>query len=135
MKKTKISQLNDTLGKSCLVALSYFNHNNQAIKQSVIAGKVIAVDIELGITLALSITDKSPQCSTSKAANLIIPADLSCWFNAPQGDFYASENKVKIANPHFLVTWDIHQTKADKKEGEQQWWQWFPRTEIPRINT
>jgi hypothetical protein len=131
---TSIHHLKDTLEKTCLVALSYFDSNNQALKQSVIAGKVIAVDKEVGITLMLFTENESLPESQNKTAKLIIPADLSCWFTAPQGDFHTSNGEAKITNPDFLVTWDIHQTKEDKKEGEQQWWQWFPRTEAPQIN-
>jgi len=34
---------------------------------------------------------------------------------------YTNVADLKIINPDFLVTWDIHQTSDDKEDREQQW--------------
>lgn len=126
--------IEDTLQKNCLVGLSYFNVQEQLLKQTILAGKVVSVDEEMGITIALF--DKNMKVN-SQSANFILPNDLSCWFNAPKGEFHTTQADVKIINPDYLVTWDIYQTKADenssKQDGEQQWWKWYPRTEKPEI--
>lgn len=129
-----LNTIEDTLQKTCLVGLSYFNVQEQMLKQTILAGKVIAVDKEMGITIALF--DKNMTVNP-QSANFILPSDLSCWFTAPQGEFHTTQAEVKIINPDYLVTWDIYQTKANEKsskqEGEQQWWKWRPRTEKPEI--
>jgi len=126
--------IEDTLQKNCLVGLSYFNVQEKLLKQTILAGKVVSVDEEMGITIALF--DKNMTVN-SQSANFILPSDLSCWFNAPKGEFHTTQADVKIINPDYLVTWDIYQTKADenssKQDGEQQWWKWLPRTEKPEI--
>lgn len=126
--------IEDTLQKNCLVGLSYFNVQEKLLKQTILAGKVVSVDEEMGITIALF--DKNMTVN-SQSANFILPSDLSCWFNAPKGEFHSTQADVKIINPDYLVTWDIYQTKADenssKQDGEQQWWKWLPRTEKPEI--
>lgn len=126
--------IEDTLQKNCLVGLSYFNVQEKLLKQTILAGKVVSVDEEMGITIALF--DKNMTVN-SQSANFILPSDLSCWFNAPKGEFHTTQADVKIINPDYLVTWDIYQTKADenssKQDGEQQWWKWHPRTEKPEI--
>ena len=124
-----ISSPTDTLNKTCLVGLSYFDLNGQLLKQNLLAGRVKAQDDELGITLGLF------DATGDLGADFLLPNNLACWFKAPAGDFHTSTEGVKIKNPDFLVTWDIHQTRSDKQEGEQQWWEWVPRTEAPVVNS
>ncbi|MEW6995797.1 hypothetical protein AADZ84_16220 [Colwelliaceae bacterium MEBiC 14330] len=137
-----LKNLEDTLQKRCLIGLTYFDADGNELKKQLLAGTVIAVDAEMGITLKLlsanEQTTNNP--SQTKAANFIIPATLSCWFSAPKGEFHTSHEQVKMKDPDFLVTWDIYQTKShgqqgDKsQEGVQQWWQWYPRTQDPQVN-
>jgi len=135
-----LKTLEDTLQKSCLIGLTYFDLDGNELKQQLLAGTVIAVDAEMGITIKLLSAESN--ANNSKAANFIIPANLSCWFKAPKGEFHTSLEQVKIVDPDFLVTWDIYQTKShgtsqdDKKsqEGVQQWWKWYPRTADPMVN-
>lgn len=122
-----LKDINDTLNKSCLIALNYFDISGKTLKQTVLAGTVKSVDKEIGITLRL-VSDKTNQ------AEFIIPGDLSCWFVAPKGEFHTSQADIKVINPNYLITWDIHQTKDNTPDGEQQWWQWQPRCIKPNIN-
>lgn len=141
-----LKNIEDTLNKSCLIGLSYFNVQGEQLKQNILAGRVIKVDNEMGITLELSTTNDK-----STAAHFILPTDLSCWFTAPKGEFHTSQSGVKIINPDYLVTWDIFQTKEQQsnsqgttqekpsstkrqQDGEQQWWQWRPRIQSPNVN-
>jgi hypothetical protein len=144
--------IEDTLNKSCLIGLSYFNTQGEELKQNILAGRVIKVDKEIGITIELSTGETSTSgfsTNGSKAkkgksnnAHFILPTDLSCWFNAPKGEFHTSQKGVKIVNPDYLITWDIYQLKdkasAEEKhkssqDSEQQWWQWRPRTQAPNV--
>jgi hypothetical protein len=133
----------DTLKKSCLIGLTYFDIDGKELKKQLLAGTVIAVDAEMGITVKLlskgkSKNDDKDKNQGEKSANFIIPATLSCWFKAPKGEFHTSHDQVKIVDPDFLVTWDIYQTKKPEnekaQEGVQQWWKWYPRTEDPKVN-
>jgi len=141
-----IKTLNDTLHKKCLIGLTYFDANGVQLKQTLLAGTVTSVDREMGIKLnllALSPENISKKKSSNKkAAEFTLPANTSCWFTAPRGDFHTSIENVKITDPDYLITWDIYQTKAQKtvdgikdniKDGEQQWWQWRPRTQQPQV--
>ena len=137
--------LEDTLNKTCLIGLTYFTVDGELLKQSILAGKVISVDQEMGITISLNTSTTAD--TKDSAANFLIPTDLSCWFNCPKGEFHTNLSKEKVINPDFLVTWDIFQTKNQQtsnttnktfntstvQDGEQQWWQWIPRTEKPQI--
>ena len=134
-----LKSIEDTLHKTCLIGLTYFTAQGESLKQSILAGTVTSVDTEMGITLTL--LSSTPQ---EKTAQFIIPTNLSCWFNAPKGEFHTSQAGVKIIDPDYLVTWDIYQTKAEKnnenskekntsQDGEQQWWKWIPRAEAPQI--
>jgi len=131
-----LKTLEDTLQKSCLIGLTYFDIDGKELKKQLLAGTVVAVDAEMGITIKLLSAESNS--NNSKDANFIIPATLSCWFQAPKGEFHTSNEQVKIVNPDYLVTWDIYQTKnqqdAKSQEGQQQWWKWYPRTEDPRVN-
>ena len=131
-----LNSINDTLHKTCLVGLSYFNAQGDELKQNILAGRVVSVDKEMGITIELISTEKSS--TTDSAKHFILPTNLSCWFNAPKGEFHTSQKGVKIVNPDYLVTWDIYQTKAPEDsnsttDGEQQWWKWHPRTQSPNV--
>jgi len=140
--KSPLKNIEQTLGKSCLIGLSYFDVKGNILKQTMLAGKATAVDKELGITLSLfsdnnasSVNNKLP----NKSADFIIPSDLSCWFVAPKGEFHTSQANMKIKNPDYLITWDIQQTKQKHKDsienndGQHQWWQWRPNTKPPQI--
>ena len=123
------------ISKTCLIGLSYFDVDEKLLKQTMLAGTVLSVDSEIGITVSLLPTSGKEK---EKTANFILPNNLSCWFIAPKGDFHTSQPGVKITNPNYLVTWDIYQTKPqqesdDNADGEQQWWNWEPRTEPPKI--
>jgi hypothetical protein len=144
-----LSTIEDTLNKTCLIGLSYFNAQGEQLKQNIIAGRVIKVDSEMGITLELSTLDNerdkkvsADSSAQSQSAHFILPTDLSCWFNAPKGDFHTSQAGVKIVNPDYLVTWDIYQikdkqnedkTKKTVQDSQQQWWQWRPRSQAPNV--
>lgn len=134
-----LNSLEDTLNKTCLIGLTYFNVKGEQLKQTLLAGKVKSVDKEMGITIALMSADSLVQNKDQKP-EFILPANLSCWFNAPKGDFHTSHDNVQIKDPNFLVTWDIYQTtkkdsdKNESKDGEQQWWEWHPRTADPIVN-
>jgi len=110
-----------------LIALSYFDITGKVLKESVLTGIVKSVDKDIGITLKLS-------SNNDTEAEFIIPGDLSCWFVAPKGEFHTSQAGIKVINPDYLITWDIHQTKDNTPDGEQQWWQWQPRCIKPNIN-
>jgi len=119
--------LADVVNKTCLVGLSYFNLQGELLKQNLITGSVTAVDAEMGITLQLQ------QKADGSAADFILPANLSCWFSAPKGEFHTSQEGVKVQDPDYLVTWDVHQTKDTTADGEQQWWEWVARTTPPQV--
>lgn len=141
-----LKNIQHTLGKNCLVGLSYFAADGEFIKQNILAGKVISVDQELGITLALyAQTHNSKKAAEQNSSGVtsdnhfIIPVDLSCWFKGPKGDFHTSNDRIKITDPDYLITWDVHQTKnknntKNTAEGEQQWWRWQPRIQQPQVN-
>jgi hypothetical protein len=148
-----LKNIEDTLNKSCLIGLSYFNVQGEQLNQNILAGHIVSVDSELGITVELSSSELPSNDLSSidkgKGAHFILPSDLSCWFTAPKGEFHTSQSGVKIINPDYLVTWDIFQTKEQQtklhkksqnksspekvQEGEQQWWQWRPRTQSPNV--
>jgi hypothetical protein len=136
-----LEKIEDTLHKKCLIGLTYFNVDGEQLKQTLLAGTVKSVDKEMGITLILNKGDAALKANKS-AAEFILPADISCWFTAPKGDFHTSVENIKVTDPDFLITWDIYQTKAQKTDGdengkttdgEQQWWQWRPRTQQPQV--
>lgn len=122
------------INKTCLIGLSYFDIEENLLKQTMLAGTVQSVDSEMGISIELISSGSKAQ---EKAALFILPTNLSCWFIAPEGDFHTSQPGVKITNPDYLITWDIYQTKPQENDkdadGEQQWWRWVPRTEAPKI--
>ncbi len=126
-----LEKLEDTLNKTCLIGLTYFDKSGEVIKQSMLGGLVTKVDQEMGITIELSTTESAKK----KAPDFLIPSTLTCWFVAPKGEFHTSQEGVKLVNPDYLVTWDIHQTKEKEEvaEGEQQWWEWVPRSEKPQV--
>ena len=144
-----LKSIEDTLNKNCLIGLSYFDVEGNLLKQTKLAGQVKSVDKEMGITIVLLDKNGEVNLTSKEAAHFIIPTDLSCWFNAPKGEFHTSQKDSKIIDPDYLVTWDIYQTKSQDnqqanqakkgaavklvQDGEQQWWQWHPRTEPPKV--
>ena len=137
--------LDTCIGKTVLVALSYFSATNELLKQSLLAGEVISADSEQGLTILLAASNNDVDAANNKTHHkshnkqenkpqLIIPADFSCWFTAPKGSFHTSQKDIKIIDPNFLITWDIYQ-QQDKSivDQDQQWWQWRPRQAPPSV--
>lgn len=112
------------LHKRAVVGLSYFDHQDNLLSQKQIAGTVVRVTPEDGITLKLS-DDKT---------EFTLPSDLSPWFVAPQGNYVDQETRQQIVNPDYLVTWNIYRTKAkDSEDKQHEWWEWVPCTEAPAV--
>jgi hypothetical protein len=124
-------KLEDLLGRTCVIGVSYFDLAGELMKQSQFAGEVKQVDAELGITIALrhsaaSTTDVPP-------ADFILPPNLDAWFKAPPGRFHNARAGVDIEDPDYLVTWDVHRTQEQTAEGQHEWWEWVANTERPQV--
>ncbi len=124
-----LTDISQCLNKSILIGLSYFNAQDKLLEQKCLGGTVVRVDKEQGITIILA--GQAKQADGAATAEFILPSDLSCWFISPKGEFPVGNSK--IINPDYLVTWDVYQTKEDKADGEQQWWEWVPRTTPPQV--
>jgi len=125
-------KLDDIINKSCVIGLTYFDGDDQLLKQSMLAGNVTATDEENGITIAL-IGKDTPDNQNSPPV-FILPSSLAPWFNAPKGTYRDENSKLLIENPDYLVTWDIHRTQEDKDEGDHEWWNWVARTTPPSVS-
>jgi len=121
-------KLDDIINKSCVIGLSYFDGDEQLLKQSMLAGSVTATDEENGITVTLIAKD-----TTDSPPVFILPSSLAPWFKAPKGTYRDENSNVLIENPVYLVTWDIHRTQENKEEGDHEWWNWVPRTTPPTV--
>jgi hypothetical protein len=65
IEQVMLKNLEDTLQKRCLIGLTYFDIDGNELKKQLLAGTVIAVDADMGITLELLSTNeqknKSPR--------------------------------------------------------------------------
>lgn len=139
------------INKTALIGLSYHDQSGNLIKQNQICGRVIKADNENGITLELLPPENPPATDKAKTqqselesnpvaktdsdepAHFILPADLSCWFKAPKGQYRNDTANINITDPDFLVTWDIYQKQDSVAEGQHQWWEWVPRSVPPVV--
>lgn len=104
------------------------------MKQEQMAGEVVNVDEENGISIKLVNQQSSENIATDAAGKIfVVPPHLACWFNAPNGTYRDQEGNLLIENPDYFVTWDIHKTQ-DEKKGDHEWWEWVPRTVSPVVN-
>ena len=70
----------------------------------------------------------------AETPNFHIPASLDAWFIAPKGHYKNAEHHIDIENPDYFVTWDVVKKKDDTEEGQQEWWEWHPQSQAPRVN-
>ena len=119
-------ELEDLINKTCLIGLSYFDIDGEQIKQSQLSGVVVAVDEEDGISVQLE--------KNNDKAIFILPPSLKAWFIAPAGHYKNAECNLDIENPDYFVTWDVVKKKDDTEEGQQEWWEWHPQSQAPRVN-
>lgn len=122
--------LEDLIGKTCVIGLSYFDLGGELMKQAQFAGEVVKVDAENGISVRLRHTDASVE-----KAEFIVPPKLAPWFKAPPGHYRHAPTGVDIVNPDFVVTWDIHRTQDNTAEGQHEWWEWVPNTQPPQVGS
>ena len=130
-------KLEDLLGKTCLIGLTYYGVNNELLKQVQHSGRVISVDAEEGITLQLdrALPKNTIQTdSTNNNEQFVLPPLLTPWFIAPPGHYKNAECQIDIKNPDYFVTWDISKTTESTPEGEHEWWGWEPCIAPPRVN-
>ncbi|MFL0810859.1 MAG: hypothetical protein K6L76_10625 [Agarilytica sp.] len=126
--------LNDLLNKTCLLGLSYFDTDNALMKQEQMAGEVVSIHEENGISIKLAKGKPSEHIATDSDTKIfVIPPHLACWFKAPEGKYRDQDGNLLIENPNYFVTWDIHKTQ-DEKKGDHEWWEWVPRTAAPKVN-
>ena len=116
--------------------MTYLNTNGDVIKQAQYAGTVIQVDEEEGITIKLmAIPSAGPESNgENETPNFHLPPSLDAWFLAPKGHFKNAEHHIDIENPDYFATWDIVKKKDDTEEGQQEWWEWHPRTAPPSVS-
>ena len=129
-KYTNHMTLEDLLKKTCLIGVTYVDTNGDTLKSAQYAGTVIEVDAEEGIKVKLMAIEGL----TKEAPNFHLPPSLDAWFIAPKGHFKNAEHKIDIENPDYFVTWDVVKKKDDTEEGQQEWWEWHPRTVSPSVN-
>lgn len=122
--------LEDLLQKTCLIGLTYMTAKGDVLKMSQYAGTVMAVDKEEGITVKLMPFEGAQ----SDAPDFHLPPSLDAWFVAPKGHFKNPEQHIDIENPDYFVTWDVVKKRDDMEEGQQEWWEWHPRTVPPSVN-
>jgi hypothetical protein len=123
-------QLEDVLGKTCVIGVSYIDRDGELMKQTQFAGTVVKVDAEMGISIQLRHTDASVQ-----QAEFILPPNLAAWFKAPPGHYRHAPSGVDMTNPDFVVTWNVHRTQSNTAEGKHEWWEWVPNTEPPQVGS
>jgi hypothetical protein len=132
-------KLEDVLNKTCLIGLSYINSDGSLLKQAQYAGTVIKVDAEEGITVKLdAIVSEKTDPTKGETPNFHIPPSLDAWFIAPKGHYKNAEHHIDIIDPDYFVTWDVVKKKDinsdEHQDGQQEWWEWHPQTQAPRVN-
>jgi hypothetical protein len=123
-------RLEDVLGKTCVIGLSYFDRQGGLMKQSQYAGSVAKVDPEQGISVQLRHADAGVE-----QAEFILPPNLDAWFKAPPGRYRHAPSGVDIENPDYVVTWNIHRTQDNTADGQHEWWEWVPNVEPPQVGS
>lgn len=128
--------LNELLNKTCLIGLTYTSSTGDVLKQTQLAGTVIAVDAEEGISVQLMKIEGQVQqeVEDEKPAVFHLPPALEPWFLAQKGHYKNAEHNIDIKDPDFFVTWDIVKKKDDTPEGVHEWWEWQPRLSSPSVN-
>jgi hypothetical protein len=125
--------LDDLLNKTCLIGLTYTSSSGEVLKETQLAGTVIDIDEEEGISIELmKIEGLEPEAEKPPVFHL--PPLLEAWFVATPGHYKNAEHKIDIIDPDFFVTWDIVKKKDDTDEGVHEWWEWHPRLSSPSVN-
>ena len=122
--------LEELLGKTCVIGVSYFDRDGEPLKQSQYAGTVVKTDAENGISVQLRHADASVE-----QPEFILPPNLAPWFKAPPGHYRHAPSGVDIENPDYLVTWNVFRTQDRNPEGRHEWWEWVPNVEPPRVGS
>ena len=86
-------ELQELVGKTCVIGVSYFGLQEELLKQAQYAGEVVQVDAELGITVRLRHSDAG-----APKADFIVPPNLDPWFKAPPGHYKHAPSGVDIEN-------------------------------------
>ena len=121
--------LHELLQKTCLIGLTYLDSQGNVLKTAQYAGTVVQVDEQEGITVELfALGEDTPK------AQFHLPPGLEAWFIAPKGHYRDVQSGIDIRDPDYFVTWDIVRKRDDMADGQQQWWEWHPRTAAPSVN-
>lgn len=123
-------RLEDLLGKTCVIGLSYYGLDGELLKQSQCGGEVGAVDREQGVSVQLRHSDP-----TVAQPVFMLPPNLAAWYKAAPGRYRHAETGMDMLNPDFLVTWNIYRTQRNTAEGRHEWWEWMPNAMPPQVGT
>jgi hypothetical protein len=121
-------KLQDLPGSTCVIGIQYFDTQGGLLQQAQYAGEVVKVDEEMGITVRLRHSNPA-----AGHAEFILPPNLAAWFKAPAGHYRNAASGIDITDPQFLVTWNVHRHRDGTAERKQEWWEWIPNTEPPRV--
>ena len=99
--------------------------------------EVLEECLSTGIKINLMPVEGAPNSEkgpADKTPNFHLPPSLDAWFVAPKGHYKNPEHHIDIENPDYFVTWDVVKKKDEAQEGQQEWWEWHPRTAAPKVN-
>lgn len=123
-------RLEDLIGKTCVIGLSYFDRQGELMTQAQYAGAVVKVDPQMGIWVQLRHAD-----AAVAQPEFVLPPNLSAWFKALPGRYRHEPSGVDIDDPDYLVTWDIHRTQANAADSQHEWWDWVPNVQPPQVGS
>ena len=86
----------DILGKVMLIGLSYFNQNNELVRQAQYWGTVVEAN-----ETRIAVRRENGKLFT-------LPPDLESTHPAPEGEYRLNSTGEVVVNPDFLSTWSIY---------------------------
>ena len=118
--------LNDLLGKTCLIGLSYFDDRERFSKKIQHSGRIVHVDGEMGVSVEILAT--SDEASLVDAIDVdgvkffILPSTLSPWVETSSSICVSEKYSLSSDSPDYLVDWEIYQRNSYGR----RWLEWQP---------
>ncbi len=94
-------EFSDLIGKTILIGLTYYTHDDVFIEQKQYWGTVVDTD-ETKILIHLN-----------NGELFTLPPDLSSTKVAPPGEYRLRSTGEIVVNPDYLTTWNINRPKED----------------------
>lgn len=127
-------KIEDVLNKTCLIGLSYINTNGDLLKQAQYEVPLSQRIRKKALLLSSTPLKVQRKVRSPRRRNFTFMLHQMFGLQRLKATHKNVEYHINLENPDYFVTWNAVKKEDDTEEGQQEWWEWHPQSQAPRVN-